>query len=266
MSAEPVLRRDARRENAARYATTGSVRREPRHGAASRRWALNPTTWPEHSLLARLGDRDREALLSLGTAVTYPTRHPMIRQGEPGHHALLVLAGRVKVVVNTEFGRPVLVAVRGPGELFGEMAVLEGKNRSASVISCHPTTALVIKGNDLIAYMARHPTACLTVVRMVSERLRHSNRRRVEMVVCPARTRVVRVLAEMAQLHGRRTHEGLDIGNLVNQPEIASLAGVALSTVEKALQELQRRQLVRRGGRRIVITDPAGLRQFGGLI
>lgn len=219
--------------------------------------------WPEDSLLGRLCPRTREALLELGTVVTYGARQTVIRQGEHSHHVLLLLSGVLKVVVDTEFGSPVLMALRGHGELLGEMSVLEGLPRFANVVTCTPVRARLVKNAQLREFLDRYPDAWAALAGALSARLRWANDRRAEFVACPAPVRVGRVLAEIVQRHGERTAEGWDLDVALTQPEIASLAGVALPTLEKALQRMHRSGLVRRRYRRIVVGDLAGLRRFG---
>jgi CRP-like cAMP-binding protein len=189
----------------------------------------------------------------------------MIRQGEELKHTLVLLTGHVKIVIHSEFGRDLLMAVRGPGDLLGEMAVLEDEPRTTNVIACGPTTVRSVKGNDFVDFVHRHPHACLTLARMLSERLRRADLRCADMITCPAPLRVARVLDEVVRHFGKKTAAGWDLGIPLNQPEIASLAGVGLSTVEKALHEWQDRQVLRKNGRRIVIADRSGLRRIGEL-
>jgi CRP/FNR family cyclic AMP-dependent transcriptional regulator len=221
--------------------------------------------WHRDTLLGHLPVRVHDDLLGLGSPVVYRARHTMVRQGEDGRHVLLLLSGCVKVVVHTELGRDVLVAFRSAGDLVGEMAVLEGRPRSASVIAIDPVHARLIMGQELTDLMRRNTEVCLAIAWMVSARLRWADRRRVEFVACEAPMRIGRVLVDIASRYGRTTADGWDIGMSFSQTEIASLAGVALGTVEKALQQMQRDGLLRRFYRRIVITDLARLREFGGV-
>ena len=227
--------------------------------------STSESTWPSNSLLGRLRDRTRDALLNLGTPTNYGARQSVIRQGEDTRYVLLLLSGCVKVVVHTEVGREVLVGMRGVGEMVGEMALLADDDRSANVITATPVRARLIKGVELLELMEHNTELCVIVARMITERLRFADRRRVEFIACPAPERVGRVLVELVDQYGTHTSEGWRLRIPLNQAEIASLAGVALSTVEKALQSMQRRAMLRRRYRHIVITDLARLRSFSGL-
>ncbi|MEV0675516.1 Crp/Fnr family transcriptional regulator [Actinosynnema sp. NPDC050436] len=228
-----------------------------------RRPTLNREPWPAHSLLGGMRARDREALLGLGTEVGYRPHQRLLRQGEDHRHAMLVLAGHVKVMTTSEFGRDLLVDVSGPGDLLGEMAVLENERRAATVIAGDHTTVRVVPGAELEDFLERHGEACVAVARMLSRRLRRLHDRCADLVVCPAPTRVARVLVDLVGAHGRRTAEGWALTFPLPQHELASLAGVALTTVEKALRDLRDDGVLGVGSRRIVITDLAGLRRIG---
>jgi CRP-like cAMP-binding protein len=207
--------------------------------------------------------RTREALLGLGTVINYGARQTVIRQGEEGHHVLLALSGLLKVVTDTEFGRPVLLVLCGRGELLGEMSALEGQPRAANVITCTPVRARLIRNTVLREFLDRNPDAWSGVAGSLSAHLHWANTRRAEFVACPAPVRVGRVLAELVQQYGERTPSGWELDISLTQADIASLAGVALATFEKALQLMQHMGLLRRQYRRIVVDDLPGLCQFG---
>ena len=215
--------------------------------------------WPAASLLGRLPVRARHTLLELGTAVRFPADRPILRQGESGHTAYLLLSGCVKVLGN-EADREPLLAIRIGGDLVGEMAVLSRKPRSATVSACAETAARAIPGEELRAFLHRCPEAAIEVAAMISERLRWSNDRRVDFAALDPRARISRVLLTLAQTYGRTVDGGCDLGAPLTQAEIASLAGIRLPTAEKALRGFAESGLVRLGYRNIVVVDLPALR------
>ncbi|MEU0532593.1 Crp/Fnr family transcriptional regulator [Amycolatopsis tolypomycina] len=226
---------------------------------------MNAPSWPPSSLLGRLRGRDADALLALGTPVGYPPQQRIIRQGDPAQYSLLVLQGSVKVVVGTERGRDVVIAVRGPGDLLGEMATLERRPRSAHVITCSAVQARIIHSPELTDFLGRNVEVSLAVARMLSERLRSADRRGIDFVVCPAPVRVVRVLLDVVQQHGSAAGPERELGIPLSQAEIASMAGTGLSTVEKAFRRLESEGVLGRRYRRVLIVDLPALRRFGEL-
>ncbi|MBE8520798.1 Crp/Fnr family transcriptional regulator [Amycolatopsis sp. H6(2020)] len=226
---------------------------------------MNVEEWPSRSLLGRLGHRAREALLRLGTPVGYEAHQRIIRQGDSARHTLLVLEGLVKIVVDTERGRDVVLAVRGRGDLLGEMATLERRPRAAHVIACVPVKGRIIHGPDLGDFLERSPDASLAVARVLSERLRGSDRRGIDFMVCPAPVRVARALLEVTQRCSENVEAGRGIGIPLSQKDIASLAGTGLSSAEKAFKLLEEAGALDRRYRRVLVTDLSRLRRFGEL-
>src|SRR5690349_21238867 len=108
-------------------------------------------SWPASVLLGRLGEPSRTALLALGTLSRWPVGRCIMRLGEPSNHAYLLISGFVKVHGNDNGHEP-LLAIRAGGDLVGEMGVLSGGPRSATVTVCSPTLARVITAAELCAF------------------------------------------------------------------------------------------------------------------
>jgi CRP/FNR family transcriptional regulator, cyclic AMP receptor protein len=224
--------------------------------------ALPAGAWPRSSLLGRLKPDDCADLLSIGTRCVFPDRHPIIRQGADEDHVVLLTKGLTKVVVYTENGHEALLAVRVGGDLVGEMASLEKRPRSATVISCVRTSAQLIPADLFDTFLDRHPRVFYQVTRMLSERLRWANDRRVAFAALPAPARVAGIIVELAQTYGRCTGgNGWELGVPLSHAELASFAGVSLSSTEKALFAFRKSGAIARS-RQIAIADMAALRDL----
>lgn len=215
--------------------------------------------WPPASVLARLSVPARTALLALGTQVALPAGRRILRQGEDGDAVYVLLTGAVKVSV-IDGDRESVLAIRAAGDLVGEMSVLRPEPRSAMVTTCTTTTARVLTGATFHAYLYAHPDATIEVAGMLAQRLRWANDRRADIAALDAPARVRRVLVALAETYGRAGPEGHDLGAPLTQEDIASLAGVRLTTAEKTLRALSRANLVRLGYRNIVVLDLKALR------
>jgi CRP/FNR family cyclic AMP-dependent transcriptional regulator len=229
----------------------------------SRLKAFPSSLWPRFSLLGRLEQPDRQELLSIGTRAVFPSQHVLIRQGDPENYAVLLTKGLAKVVVDTENGYELLLAIRVGGDLVGEMASLERKPRAATVISCVQTSAHLIPADLFATFLKEHPQVHHEVTRMLSERLRFADDQRVAFAALPATARIARILVEIAHTYGDCTDgDHWDLGLSLNRPEIASFAAVSLSSAEKSLRRLRELGLIRQRARKISITDMAGLRRW----
>jgi CRP/FNR family transcriptional regulator, cyclic AMP receptor protein len=213
-------------------------------------------SWPDATLLGRLSAPTRTALLALGRERTFPAKQAIIRQGETGDHVVLLLSGFVKVVVDAADGTETLLAIRVAGDLVGEMAVVDRSPRSASIVAGVHTEARVITHRAFERFLGTYPDAALGTVRMLAERLRWADRRRVEFATrLPARARIGRVLLELVIAYGRRSASGTDLGVPLIQRHLATLAGVGTSTVEAEIREFERLGVLRWGYRRVVVLD-----------
>ncbi|MFI6822967.1 Crp/Fnr family transcriptional regulator [Micromonospora sp. NPDC050187] len=154
-----------------------------------------------------------------------------------------------------------LLAVRVGGEIIGEMAAVDGEPRSATVVTCGDVSARRIELGELGRISKLHPDIDAEIKRTFSSRLRWANRQRIDLGAYDSRTRIGRIIVWLAEMHGVTTSEGVDLGLPLRQGELASMAGVALPTAEKALTNLDQQGLIARGYRRLVVRDLEGLRR-----
>ena len=195
----------------------------------------------------------------MGTRVESCSERRLIEQGAADDHAYLLLAGMVKVSIRDDNGHTALLGIRIAGDMVGEMGSLEGSPRSADVIACGAVEARVMGAAELRSLTRRHPDIALGLAMMIGRRLRWANRRRLDFSSRDSRTRVARVLYELVRGYGTKKPTHWEIGVPLTQPEIASLAGVGLRTVEKELRSLESEGVLIRKYRRIDVGDLAGL-------
>jgi CRP/FNR family transcriptional regulator, cyclic AMP receptor protein len=222
-------------------------------------------TWPDGTLLARLPEPIRTALLRMGTPRTYPAGHQLLTQGDTGEFLYLLIDAVVKVVTRVENGVESMLGIRVGGDLVGELAVLSGDPRSASVITCGRSVASVITKPAFERLVREHPVVGYTLSQMIGDRLRWANDRYADSVAYDVDVRLARVLLRMAARHGRREVDGIDLGVALTQAELGALIGAREVTVQRALRTLHTRNLVSRGRRRVIIVDLHGLTDYAEL-
>jgi CRP/FNR family transcriptional regulator, cyclic AMP receptor protein len=221
-------------------------------------WAdLGSYGW--RGLLAHLDEPSRAALVVAGTAVGYDTNQALLREGESGREVILLRAGRVKVVSSAPSGYEAVLAIRGPGDILGEMACIDGKPRSATVLTLEPVRGRIIPGEHFERFLRDFPAANLVVSRMLSERLRAANRRRLEYGAYPVRQRLARLLLELDGWYGRDGSLGRDIDLALSQPDLAGLVASSLESVSKAVRQLSRSGAILVRRRQLTILDKEAL-------
>ncbi|WP_326611250.1 Crp/Fnr family transcriptional regulator [Streptomyces scopuliridis] len=207
----------------------------------------------------------RTELLRLGTRCRYLSEEILIREGDRSSHVVLLRSGFAKVTAQLDNGHEALLAIRVSGDVVGEMAAMDEAPRSATVTACGEVVASVVRESDLRLFLRDHPEAALAIARIVSQRLRWANRRRVEFGGYPVKVRLARVLAELALSYGHPVPRGLVIGVDLTQPELAALTGSAEVTIHKALRELREEGLITTGYRRTTVLDLRRLREIARL-
>jgi CRP/FNR family cyclic AMP-dependent transcriptional regulator len=213
---------------------------------------------------AQLPAAERAALHAEGAAHHYRTGATLFHEGDPSDWVLLVTRGRVKVASVTADGRDVVLAVRGPGELVGELSALDGLPRSAAATALDEVDARVVTADRFRAFLAAHPQASLGLLCAVCGRLRDADRRRVEFVALDATGRVARRLAELAGQFGVPGANGsLRIDVPITQEDLAGWTGSSREAIGKALSALRARGGVATSRRSITVLDLERLRSRG---
>lgn len=204
-------------------------------------------------------------LLRLGRRRDYAAGETLLGYGSPTRHVLILRSGRVKIVVPTDHGWEALLAIRGPGDVLGELAALDGEPRSASVVALEAVATLEISAPQFVQFLGQRPEVMLSLLRTLSRRLRESDERSAELGGRSVQARLARRLLELAAAYGRHETDGLVLAIPLSQQDLADWIGSSREAVGHALGRLRRRGMVRTGRLRIVITDLASLRDVAGL-
>lgn len=214
----------------------------------------------------RLPSADLKAARQLGTVRRYRRQATLMLEGDRSDHVLLVREGRVKIVNTSVDGKEVVVAVRGPGELVGELNALAGSEapRAGSVVALDDVTTQTIAASDFLGYLEQHPAAALALVRQLAERLREATDRHAVAGAYDTLHRVARELLRRAELHGEPSDDGVLVGHGLSQTDLAGLVAASRESVARALTVLRRRDLIATSRRSIVVRDVDGLRRFVG--
>ncbi|SOD62568.1 cAMP-binding domain of CRP or a regulatory subunit of cAMP-dependent protein kinases [Streptomyces zhaozhouensis] len=233
-----------------------------REGAG--RWARPRVVWdwPPSSLVGGLGPRARARLLALGVGRRYAADRVLMGEGEETTFVLVLLGGVVKATGRTQDGREALLAVRRGGDLVGEFAAVDGGPRSATVTTCGPVAARLVRRGDFLRCLRDDPEIGQAVDRAIVAKLRVANAFRVDFTGCDAATRLARVLHQIAMVYGERAGDAVVIRWPLTQPELATLSGAAEPTVHKALRSLREAGVVSTGYRTVRVERLGRLREI----
>jgi CRP-like cAMP-binding protein len=221
------------------------------HDAAKAREFGAELTEHERADLARRG---RSRRVSAGT--------PLFMEGTRSDVVVVVISGRVKVFTSAQDGTEVVLAVRGPGALLGELSAIDHQPHSASIRSLEPVEILTVGQREFTAFLEAHPRTMWLLMRLLTGRLRDADRKRNEFGVYDTLNRVARRLVELVDRFGEPTEAGIKITLPITQEELASWVGASREAVAKALHTLRDRNYVQTQRRTVTVVDVEGLRRL----
>lgn len=172
---------------------------------------------------------------------------------------MVVLEGRVKVSYFTEEGKEVVLAIRGSGDILGDLSAIDGEPLSATVTALDNVDAQVVTADEFLSFLESHSRVGLVLLRMLSQRLREADLKRIEFGAYDTLGRVARRLVELADRFGERSDTGVRITLPLSQEELAGWTGSSREAVAKALQVFRTRGWIETARREITILDPAEL-------
>jgi CRP-like cAMP-binding protein len=162
-------------------------------------------------------------------------------------------------------GREVVLAVRGPGELLGEMAAFGAMRRTASAVAVDEVEVGALTAARFRAYLSEHPDAALLLIRMLVARLSESTQEVIDLATQDSVGRVAKRLVELAADHGTAVADGTRIDLSLTQDDLASWTGATRETVSRALRLMRRLGWIATEGRSITVVDVSALRARCGL-
>ena len=184
---------------------------------------------------------------------------PLFYEFEAPDHVVTLLKGRVKVTRLSEEGREVLLAVRGPGDVLGELSAIDGDPRSATATALEAVEGLVLSTSDFLEYLERHPRVAIELLKMVSRRLRDSDQKRLEFGAQDTMGRVAARIIELADRFGEPIEDTLRIDLPITQEELAGWSGCSREAVSKALQGMRALGWLETARREIIVRDRESL-------
>jgi CRP-like cAMP-binding protein len=209
----------------------------------------------EWRLFEGIAGEDVRAVLALARRSTYRRGEVVFHHHDPADAVHLVVKGRFDVRITTTHGDVVALAIRGPGETFGELAVVTGTERSATVSALEPGETLVLRGSELRRLARDHATVGEVLVRVLAEHVALLSERLVEAYTVDAETRVARRVLELGRVYGGSPPVTIPL----IQEEIAALAGASRATVNRVLREAENRGVVRLSRGKTTLLDESGM-------
>lgn len=210
-------------------------------------------------LFQKLSAEELKQLEGLAQRKRFPSGSAVFFQDDPSDSLYVVLSGSVKVFQSSEDGKDQVLNTMGAGEAFGELAMIEGRPRTATVQSLQDTELLVLSRKDFETFAEQHPKVLWKLLQALSERVRQYMESTLDLAFRDVPYRLLRVLQQLLQRHGVAEGDGRRIGLSLSLGDLASMVGATPDTVGRLLERYEKDGLLRRAGESWLVPDPRAL-------
>jgi CRP/FNR family transcriptional regulator, cyclic AMP receptor protein len=214
------------------------------------------------SLMSYLAPADRDFLLDRAVLRRLPAGTSLMHEGDPTDHVLVLLSGWVRVYKNTRDGQVVLFALRGPGDVIGDLAALQGWPRTVTVATLQDTEFAQFTHEGFLTCLRDRAAISIALLRQLAVRLRDSEEARLDYATMDVAQRVAAFLVRLAEAHGSPSPEGVVVDMPLTQQDIADSIGGSRRAVARALKTFRDRGLLVTGRRTLVVSALDVLRRL----
>jgi CRP/FNR family transcriptional regulator, cyclic AMP receptor protein len=213
-------------------------------------------------ILQALSTASKQILLGVLVRHRYKRNEILFRQGDPGETVHLVRKGHLKIQVSAATGEEAVLTVVGPGELFGELTLLDGGPRSATVVALDDVETVALGRADFQKFLRQDPAVVEALLATLARTIRRLSDDVSELMFLNLRGRLARKLLDLAEIDEQVTDGPVEIGVVLTQEELASMIGATRPRVNRILGFFEDHGAIARRGRQIVIANPNMLRAW----
>ena len=197
------------------------------------------------ALFATFEEEDLDHLTKVGASRVFKAREVLFHEGDQGGSMYVVLSGRVKVSAYSSDGREVVLNFAGPGEVLGEITLLDGGPRTASAAAIEPTRTFHLARNDVLPILQRNPAAAIHIISVLCERLRSTNRMVEDTIFLAAAPRLARAILRLVELHGHVDGPTWRLDMKLPQSTLGAHVGLMRESVNRQMRAWQESGVLR---------------------
>jgi len=183
----------------------------------------------------------------------------LFRAGDAGDGCYRIETGLVKIVVASQHGEERIISLLGPDAIVGELSIIDGAPRSASVVAIADCSLSFVSQKKFHNYTAAHPEFTTDLVKLLARRLRETDDALAAATFLSVKARLARALLNIANYVGKENNGKILLQLKIGQGDLAAMAGVARENVSRALSELRKQDIVTRSSNYYCINDPRAL-------
>ena len=212
-----------------------------------------------HFLLKHLNAEELRRLATGAAVIRHPAQETIFQKGDPGDSMMAVLRGRVKICTWSSEGRELVLNIIDRGGVFGEIALLDGRPRTADAVALEETELMVLPRGRFMPFLANNPELVARLFAVLCQRLRQTSENLEDALFREAPSRVARGLLRLADSFGRPVVGGTRIEIKLSQGQIGSLIGISRESINKQLGEWREEGVISIESGVITLRDRAAL-------
>ena len=209
----------------------------------------------KNRLLSQLEPHEMEVLTGFSRMIRFGPEEVIFNKGDPGDSLYAILEGRVGIRTVSEDGKEILLNILESGDVFGEIALLDGRERTAGAVTMQPTELLRVGRVEFMPFLEQHPRLCLRLMSVLCERLRWTSDIIESTIFLDIPHRLAKRLLALVKEHGSETDTGIKINIKFSQEDLAKMLGVTRESVNKGIRSLQKEGAIIYHGGYIIILD-----------
>jgi CRP/FNR family cyclic AMP-dependent transcriptional regulator len=218
-------------------------------------WGVDIDVVRKAPLFSALDDEAAKALMESMTASRLERGDILFHEGDRGDRLYVIGEGKIKLGLTSNDGRENLLAILGPGEMFGELSLFDPGARTATATAVAETQLIALGHEDLDSFLSGRPAVATTMLAALARRLRRTNETLSDLVFTDVPGRVAKALLDLSNRFGRSSEEGILVAHDLTQEELAQLVGASRETVNKALADFATRGWIKLEARAVVLID-----------
>lgn len=187
-------------------------------------------------LFAGLGDEALNSIANLCSRRQIDANEMLFQKGDRGDALYGIRRGQIRIETGTEGGGRLTLNIMGPGDVFGEIALLDGQSRTADATATEKSELYVLRRDDFLAYLEREPKISLRLIELLCQRIRWTSERMEEASLLPLNVRLAKRLCSLAADFGSEVH--------ISQEQLGQYVGAARESVNRQLQEWRKQGIL----------------------
>jgi CRP-like cAMP-binding protein len=217
-------------------------------------------------LFQGLGSKELDALIPVARTVSLTKREELFHKGDEGAQVYVVIRGKLKVLTTSEDGDDVVFSILGPGEVFGEIALLGGTPRTATVTAIDPCELLIIDRRDFLSVLRSHPDVAINLLDVLAQRMKRVSELVEDTLFLNLPLRLAKKLVSLSKAYGQPHEQGLRLDLNLSQEEWGDLVGTTRESINKQLRAWTEEGLIAVDRGYIVICDRRELEKLAGAV